>query len=92
MSDNKLVNGLYYKEKRENAPDFVVCGLSAKREQLIEFLQSETDEWVNMDVLLSKEAKKPYIVVNNWKPEEKKEDVINNAITENNVDSDDLPF
>ena len=87
--ETKFVKGLFFKEKHANAPDFVIGKLSAERLELIEFLQSESDEWVNMDIKLSKEGKH-YIAVDTWKP-----DVANNATTESNTqeaETDDLPF
>jgi len=89
MSETKFVKGLFFKEKHQNAPDFVIGKLSAKRLELIEFLQSESDEWVNMDIKLSKEGKH-YIAVDTWKP-----DVANNATSVNNAQVDEesgLPF
>jgi hypothetical protein len=62
-----LVKGLYFKEKTQNAPDFVIGNLSAKRDDLIAFLRECEGEWVNMQILTSK-AGKPYIALDNWKP------------------------
>ncbi len=64
---SELVKGLFFKPKKEKQPDFVLGGLSAKREELIEFLKEQSDEWVNMQILMSK-AGKPYISVDDWKP------------------------
>jgi len=70
MSDeNKFVSGLYFKEKHPNAPDFVIGGLSAKRQDLIDYLQKSDDEWLNWQIKKSK-AGKPYIEVDTWKPKQ----------------------
>lgn len=55
-----FVEGLYYKEPNEKSPDFVLAKLSAKREELIKFLEKQEGDWVNMEALKSK-AGKPYI-------------------------------
>ena len=67
-----LVKGLFFKEKSDKSPDFVLGKLSAKRVDLIEFLQSQKDEWVNMDILMSK-AGNPYVKIDDFTPEQKDE-------------------
>lgn len=63
----KFVNGLIVKRPNPKAPDFVKANLSIKRKELLEFLEKETDDWINVDV---KESKKGglYAQVNDWKP------------------------
>lgn len=70
MSEEKeFVNGLIVKAPNEKAPDFVKCSISIKREELMTFLVSkQPDEWINLDVKVSKGGKW-YAEVNNWKPE-----------------------
>ena len=68
MSDEiEFIDGLMFKEKHQNAPDFVICKLSIKREELIAWLQAKDGEWINGDIKRSKNGK-IYAAVDNWKP------------------------
>ena len=67
--EKEFVDGLYFKPKRENAPEWVLGSLSAKTDDLIKFLKTK-GEWVNMSILMSKKDK-PYIEVDTWTPEQK---------------------
>lgn len=71
MSDIEFVDGLIVK-RRENAPDFVVCNLSIKRDEFIAWLQARSGEWVNLDVKKSK-AGKLYAAVDNFKPNQRQD-------------------
>lgn len=75
-----FVDGLIFKSKHENAPDFVLGSLSIKVDELTAFLAKHKSEtgWVNIDFLRGKpkegEAKgKPYFKLNTFKPEAKNE-------------------
>jgi len=87
MSD--LIKGLYAKKPHEKAPKWVIAGLSIKRNDLINYLQSLGDEWVNMKLLESKDNNY-YIIKDDWKPEVKKE-TSESEIDSNNKNND-LPF
>jgi hypothetical protein len=68
MADQiEFIDGFFAKAPRVNAPDFVKANISIKREEMIRWLSSRDDEWVNIDV---KEARsgKWYASVDNWKP------------------------
>lgn len=68
MPEPKFLNGLRVKAPRV---DFIMCHISIKREELIETLLKETDEWINLDVKVSQKEGKPwYAQINEWKPEE----------------------
>lgn len=67
-ADNKFINGLIVKAPNEKAPDYVKAKLSIKREELIEWLQSERGEWINADIKVSQNGKW-YAAVDDWKPE-----------------------
>jgi len=71
MTDKIFVNGLIVKPPRENAPSFVKCSISIRRDELTDWLNKQEGEWVNVDV---KEAKsgKWYAEVNTWKPDKQK--------------------
>lgn len=67
MSDVKFIGGLNFKAKNPNAPDYVICKGSIKREDLIAWLQTEQGEWINFDVKESKGGK-IYAAVDTWRP------------------------
>jgi len=60
--------GLMVKAKHENAPEYVLCKLSIRREELIEWLQGKDGDWINLDVKESKGGKL-YAAVDAWKPD-----------------------
>lgn len=86
MSDKEFVNGLIVKAPHEKAPEFVKCTISIKRKDLGNWLRGKTEEWINLDVKVSRDGKW-YAEVNNWKKEVKevKEDVKPDF-------EDDIPF
>ena len=68
MSNQKVfAKGIYVKAPKENSPDFVKFSMSIKRNEAMGWLQSQSDEWVKLQV---KEAKsgKWYCEVDTWKP------------------------
>lgn len=73
--DKTFVDGLIAKFPHEKAPDFVVAHLSIKTTELIAFIEKhkKTDGWLNIDLLKSKDGQKMYSQVNDWKPEQKKD-------------------
>jgi hypothetical protein len=68
MSDIEFVPGLIVKQRASNAPDYVICKLSIKPQELAAWLNGKAGEWVNVDVKVSKSGK-AYAAVDNWKPE-----------------------
>lgn len=64
-----FIKGLFAKEKHDNAPDFVICDVSLKREELIKSLQERSEDWINCQVKRSKEGK-IYIEENTFKKKE----------------------
>lgn len=68
MSDAKFVPGLFFKDKHENAPDFVVCKGSIKVADMASFLASRDDEWINFDLKRSRDGRL-YAAVDDWKPD-----------------------
>ncbi|MGK0298209.1 MAG: hypothetical protein ACI9XC_001827 [Gammaproteobacteria bacterium] len=69
MSDNvEFPSGLIIKAPREGAPDFVKGSISIKREELVNWLNLKQDDWINLDIKVSKQGKW-YTQVNTWKPE-----------------------
>lgn len=68
MSEIKTPKGLIARLPNQNAPDFVVAKTSIKRVELIEWLESQTDEWINLDLVKKKDdPSKIYYKVDDWK-------------------------
>lgn len=56
-----------------NSPEWVVGSLSLRAEEAIEFIKNNTDKgWVNLKINIGKSGK-PYVELDTWKPEPKKE-------------------
>jgi len=68
--DKVFIPGLYFKKPSEKAPSFIIGSLSAKKQELIDFLAHQEGDWVNMVIKESKGGKQ-YIELDTWKPEEK---------------------
>lgn len=66
-NDSKFIPGLFFKDKHENAPDFVICKGSVKVADMLAWLQKQDGEWVNFDLKRSRDGK-PYASVDDWKP------------------------
>lgn len=90
MSDIEFINGLLFKARAENAPDYLLAKFSIKRLELIAWLQSRDEEWINGEAKVAKSGK-PYAAVDNWKP--KGEGKAVRAAAPAGVDFDDsIPF
>lgn len=90
MENNvEFVNGMIFKLPREGAPDFVKGSISVKRAELIEFLNSKSDEWIDIDLKVGKSGK-AFASVNNWKPEGQTQGLSTPSVSNNT--SNDLPF
>jgi hypothetical protein len=73
-NDIEFVDGLFYKEPRANAPDYVKGSLSIQPAKLAAWCQTHaSDEWVNVDVKESKGGK-IYCAVNDWKPGQQRQE------------------
>jgi hypothetical protein len=67
MGDKTFVEGLIVK-RNEKAPDYVVCNLSVKVNELVPWLeQHQSNGWVNIQCMLSKSGKY-YAELDTWKP------------------------
>jgi hypothetical protein len=97
MSDNELVNGLYPKQKHENAPDFVLGKVSINLEQFMPWLRqwckdNPGEQWVNIEMLISRGGK-PYAKVDSWKPEPRQDSQPEQSEPAGGGDfEDDIPF
>jgi len=94
MSDQKeveFVDGLRIMEPSPNSPDFIKARISIKRKDLGNWLRSKEDDWINVDVKVSRGGKW-YCAVDNWKPEPSQNSGIP-TMPQNNPDSgDDIPW
>lgn len=68
MSEEKtFANGLVVK-RNDNAPDWVLCNLSVKVSEFVEFLNThQSNGWVNIKCNVGKSGK-PYAELDTWKP------------------------
>lgn len=97
MEENKI-NGLIVKAGNVS---FVKAKLAINKKSFTEWLNSREGEWVNIDILLSKEDK-PYAKLDTWKPNTKtqtqKATVTPTGLTTSDIDygevinESDLPF
>ena len=90
--------GLFAK-RNEKAPEFVVCSLSFKTDEFIQFLRENTNEkgYVNIQVLKSREKGTMYAVLDTFEPktsstptQEKKP--VKNDHFQNGNSGDEMPF
>ena len=102
MENKKYAKGLFVK-RNEKAPEFVVCSLSCKSDEFIQFLKENTNDkgYVNMQVLKSKDKGTIYAVLDTFEPkpnnthtQEKKsvKTQANDPFQNRNSGEDDLPF
>lgn len=68
MSDKTFANGIIFTYPSDKAPEFVIGKISIKKSEFMPFLESQTGDWVNLDVKLSK-TDKIYCELNTWKKE-----------------------
>ena len=69
MSDEKIfANGFLFKDKNEQAPEWVIGKMSIKVDEAIEWLNEHADGgWVNVEIKRAQSGK-PYIELDKWKP------------------------
>ena len=87
--DIEFADGLFVKPPHPNAPEYVKGKLSMKREELIKWLQSRDDEWVNFDIKVSNGGKW-YAAVDNWKPDQAPQQSHQQAPTPQDAPVDDV--
>jgi hypothetical protein len=73
MSDKEFVDGLIVKPPISGAPDFIKCQISIKRKDLGNWLRGKDEDWINLDVKVSRKGKW-YAEVNTWKPKQSQHD------------------
>jgi hypothetical protein len=91
MSEKIFSKGIWVKEPRANAPDFVFGSISVKLEDFISFAGEHVNEsgFINLDIKKSKDSSKGmYCELNTYKA---KEDVIPEAKQEQK-EEENVPF
>jgi hypothetical protein len=82
-----FAEGLIVK-KNENAPEFVLCNLSIKESEFVEFMKKHAKNgWVNLSLLVGQSGK-PYAKLDTYEPKETPQQKSPEPI----IDEDDLPF
>lgn len=70
--ESELVPGLFFKEPPLAAPRYVVGKLSIGKDTFTawyrEHAMNKDEDWVNMEIRIAKSGK-PYVVLDNWKPD-----------------------
>lgn len=67
MAEAKYPKGINAKNPRQGAPDYQIAQISIKRVDAINWLNEQSEEWINLDLKRGKEDKF-YLQVNEWKP------------------------
>jgi hypothetical protein len=57
----------YIFKKNDNAPEWVVGRLSLKKDEAIAFIQSQGNEWINLNIARGQQGNY-YIELDTWKP------------------------
>lgn len=92
MAEKQFANGIIFAYPNDKAPEFVIGKISIKKSEFMPFLESQTGDWINLDVKLSK-TDKIYCELNTWKPDKKKDEPTEmQASTSAPTNNDDLPF
>lgn len=67
--DNKLPQGLNFQRPNEKAPEFVKGKLGLNIGRLLKWIEENnvSGEWINFDLLQSKDGTKLYFKLNDWK-------------------------
>ena len=92
---NIYPKGMYVKEPRESAPEFVKGSISVKVADLHEWLLANQElandaGYINFDILSG--DKGWYTKVNDFKPKQQNHPIPENHGVDNNVDTSDVPF
>ena len=92
-NDIEFIDGFFAKAPHENAPEFVKAKVNIKREELLVWLSSRSEEWINIDIKEGRSGKW-YASVDNWKPAETTQEYSNESepswVQED--ESDNIPF
>ena len=92
----QFIPGLIAKAPGDKAPEYVKCKLSIKRAELLAWLQSQSGEWINGEVKVSRNGKM-YVQLDTWKPnqgerQEPRKPAQSKAPPADDFEDDSLPF
>ena len=85
----QFIPGLIAKAPGDKAPEYVKCKLSIKRAELLAWLESQPDEWINGEVKVSRNGKM-YVQRDTWKPSREEPRKATGGSTAG--DDDSIPF
>ena len=69
MSSNiTFVNEMICKRSAD-APDYVICKISMKKSEMVPFLNAQSGDWVNIEILKAKASDKLYAKLDTWEPD-----------------------
>lgn len=69
MAEKKFADGFIVKKPHEKDPAFVIGRMSIKVSEATAFLAKHQDnDWVNLDILESRDGAKYYMALNDYKP------------------------
>lgn len=100
MSSNIVfVDGMICK-RNAKAPDYAICKLSIKKSEMVPFLNAQSGDWVNIEILKAKASDKLYAKLDTWEPDPAKVHAdgvqqVRSAIespADTDQFSDDIPF
>lgn len=92
MADKIFADGFIVKHPHANAPSFVKGSISVKVSEAIAFLTKHQErDWVNLDLLESRDRSKLYLSLNTFKPEAKTAPAAE-AYPEEDINPEDIPF
>jgi hypothetical protein len=94
-SDKVFARGIFFREPRDGAPDFVKGSISINVNDAIPFLEENAngDGWVNLDVRVGHSGK--IYVKNTYQPKQRREptrDTRSIKYPEDDINPDDIPF
>ena len=90
MTDRIFADGFIAKKPHEKVQHFVKANVSIKVTEAIAFLTKHQEkDWVNLDLLESKDTMKLYFQLNTYKPETKVEVGLE---VETEIDDSEIPF
>lgn len=72
MSDKEFPQGIQVKAPHEKSPEFVKGQISIRVAEFQDWLSKQPNEWVNLDIKVSKGGTW-YVDLNNWKPDASKQ-------------------
>lgn len=72
MADKQFPEGFFFKDKHQNAPDFVVGSVSIKVDEAVAYLQKNKNNggYVNLTLKTGKSGKR-YFELDTWEPKKK---------------------